>query len=72
LRVRCLTASEGGPSVLLLHSRGIGSAGFSYKHVIEPLALNHRVFALDWPGFGESDKPEVEHTIGSMSASWEA
>ena len=72
LRVRCLTANAGGTSVLLLYSSGIGSAGFSYKHVIEPLALNHGVFALDWPGSGESDKPEVEHTMGSMSAFWDA
>jgi pimeloyl-ACP methyl ester carboxylesterase len=72
LRVRCLTADAGGPSVLLLHGSGIGSAGFSYKPVIELLAFNHGVFALDWPGFGESDKPEVEHTMGSMSATWEA
>ena len=72
LRVRCLTADAGGPSVLLLPSSGIGSADFSYKDIIGPLALNHGVFALDWPGFGESDKPEVEHTMGSMSASREA
>ena len=40
LRVRCLTADAGGTSVLLLYSSGIGSAGFSYKHFIEPLALS--------------------------------
>jgi len=71
LRGRGLIADAGGSSVLLLHSSGIGSAGFSYKPVIEPLAFNHGVFALDWPEFGESDKPEGEHTMGSMSASWE-
>jgi pimeloyl-ACP methyl ester carboxylesterase len=63
LRVRCLTAGASGPPVLLLHGGGIDSAGFSYKYAIEPLARSHRVFAPDWPGYGESDKPGVEHTM---------
>lgn len=63
LRIRCFIAGTSGPPVLLLHGGGIDSASFSYKHLIEPLALNHRVFAPDWPGYGESDKPDVEHTM---------
>src|ERR687886_2821280 len=63
LRIRCFTAGVSGPPVLLLHGGGIDSASFSYKHLIEPLALSHRVFAPDWPGYGESDKPDVEHTM---------
>ena len=63
LRIRCLTARASGTPVLLLHGGGIDSAGFSYKCVIEPLALDHWVFAPDWPGYGESDKPDVEHTM---------
>ncbi len=63
LRVRCLTAGASGSPVLLLHGGGIDSAGFSYKYAMEPLARSHRVFAPDWPGYGESDKPDVEHTI---------
>jgi pimeloyl-ACP methyl ester carboxylesterase len=63
LRIRCLTAGASGTPVLLLHGGGIDSAGFSYKCVIEPLALDHWVFAPDWPGYGESDEPDVEHTM---------
>jgi pimeloyl-ACP methyl ester carboxylesterase len=63
LRVRCLTAGASGSPVLLLHGGGIDSAGFSYKYAIEPLARSHRVFAPDWPGYGESDEPDVEHTV---------
>ena len=63
LRIRCLTARVSGTPVLLRHGGGIDSAGFSYKCVIEPLALDHWVFAPDWPGYGESDKPDVEHTM---------
>ena len=69
LRVRCLTAgASGSPVLLLLHGGGIDSAGFSYKYAIEPLARSHRVFAPDWPGYGESDKPDVEHTIEFYAA----
>lgn len=49
--------------MLLLHGGGIDSASFSYKYAIEPLARTHRVFAPDWPGYGESDKPDIEYTI---------
>jgi pimeloyl-ACP methyl ester carboxylesterase len=63
LRIRCLTAGASGPPVLLLHGGGIDSASFSYKYAIEPLARSHRVFVPDWPGHGESDKPDVEYTI---------
>jgi pimeloyl-ACP methyl ester carboxylesterase len=63
LRIRCLTAGVNGPPVLLLHGGGVDSASFSYKHAIEPLARSHRVFVPDWPGYGESDKPDVEYTI---------
>jgi pimeloyl-ACP methyl ester carboxylesterase len=68
LRVRCLTAGASGSPVLLLHGGGIDSAGFSYKYAMEPLARSHRVFAPDWPGYGESDKPDVEHTIEFYAA----
>ena len=63
-RIRCLTAGTNGPPVLLLHGGGIDSASFSYKYAIEPLARSHRVFAPDWPGYGESDKPDLEYTVG--------
>lgn len=63
LRISCLVAGASGSPVLLLHGGGIDSARFSYKHAIEPLSRSHRVFAPDWPGYGESDKPNLEHTI---------
>lgn len=63
MRVHCLAAGANGPPVLLLHGGGIDSSLFSYKHAIGPLADDHRVFAPDWPGYGESDHPNVEHTM---------
>jgi pimeloyl-ACP methyl ester carboxylesterase len=41
--------------VVLLHCGAADDAGFSFRHVIANLADDHRVFAPDWPGFGESD-----------------
>jgi pimeloyl-ACP methyl ester carboxylesterase len=62
LRVHCLRAGEGDAPVLLLHGGGYDFASLSYKHAIGPISEHHQVFAPDWPGYGESDKPEMEYT----------
>jgi pimeloyl-ACP methyl ester carboxylesterase len=65
LRVHCLTAGRGGSPVVLLHGGGIDSASFTYSHIIGPLAdEQRRVFALDWPGYGHSDKPDLGYAMG--------
>lgn len=63
LRIRCLTAGADGSPVILLHGGGFDSADFSFKYTIESLASNHRVFAPDLPGYGESDKPNIDYTL---------
>ena len=63
LQVRCLTAGVGGQPVLLLHGGGFDSADFSYGPIIGPLSRGRRVFAPDWPGYGVSDKPDVEYDL---------
>lgn len=62
LRVHCLHAGEGNVPVLLLHGGGYDSASLSYKHAMGPISEQRRVFAPDWPGYGQSDKPKVEYT----------
>jgi len=64
LRIHCLLAGSDGPPLLLLHGGGIDPASFSYKHAIGPLAREHRVFAPDWPGYGESEGPDAGYTMG--------
>jgi pimeloyl-ACP methyl ester carboxylesterase len=64
IRVRCLTAGVTGPPVVLLHGGGIDSSGFTYGPIIGPLAEGRRVFAPDWPGYGLSDKPDLDYTMG--------
>ncbi len=72
LRTHLLSAGERGPAVMLLHGGGIDSAMLSWEEVIPTLAQNHRVFAADWPGFGESQIPDVpcsmEYYVGFQAA----
>lgn len=44
------------PTILMIH--GLGDEADTWRHVIEPLAKNYHVIALDLPGFGRSDKPK--------------
>jgi pimeloyl-ACP methyl ester carboxylesterase len=63
LRVHCLMAGhQDAAPVLLLHGGGYDSAFLSYKQSIEPISKYHRVFAADWPGYGESDKPKMGYS----------
>jgi pimeloyl-ACP methyl ester carboxylesterase len=62
LRVHCVHAGEGNAPVLLLHGGGYDFASLSYKHALGPISEQRRVFTPDWPGYGQSDKPEMEYT----------
>lgn len=63
IRTHYLHAGEAGPPVLLLHGGGTDSAALSWKLTIEPLAEHFRVFAPDWPGYGDSDRPAIRYTM---------
>jgi pimeloyl-ACP methyl ester carboxylesterase len=54
-RLHYLHAGDQGPPVVLLHGGIIDAAGLSWGHLLEPLADGRRVYALDLPGYGESD-----------------
>jgi pimeloyl-ACP methyl ester carboxylesterase len=62
LQIHYLKAGEGDAPVVLLHGGGYDSASLSYKYAIGPISEHHRVFAPDWPGYGQSDKPKMEYT----------
>ncbi len=49
-----LTAGEAGTPIVLLH--GITAGAATYNGIGDRLAENHRVFALDFRGHGESEK----------------
>jgi pimeloyl-ACP methyl ester carboxylesterase len=45
----------GKPALVLLH--GFGASVFSWREVMAPLALKHRVIAFDRPAFGLTERP---------------
>jgi pimeloyl-ACP methyl ester carboxylesterase len=67
--VRChyLEAGTGTP-LLLLHGTAIDSARLSYGPSLPHLAACHRVLAMDWPGYGESEHGPAALTIGDAVA----
>ena len=62
LHTHYLKAGEGSAPVLLLHGGGYDSASLSYKHAVGSISRHRQVFAFDWPGYGQSDKPDVEYS----------
>ncbi len=49
-------AGEGTP-VVLLHGIDAAASSFEWTHVFGTLSEKHRVYAIDLPGFGLSDRP---------------
>ena len=63
-RVRYAAAGpDDAPPVVLLHGGGIDAASFSWKHTLPALSGEFRVYAPDWPGYGESGPPTRPPTV---------
>lgn len=60
--LRFWSAGDGPRTVLLLH--GLGSSVEEWLLALPPLSERFRVYALDLPGHGLSDKPDVRYTPG--------
>lgn len=58
-----VAAGEGDP-VLLIH--GLGASMAVWRENISALARRFRVYAIDLPGHGDSDKPDIEYEAGSI------
>ena len=58
IRVRYVEAGRGAP-VVLVHS--LGASLYTWRDNIAALAERHRVYALDLPGHGDSDKPDIAY-----------
>lgn len=63
LKLHYLSAGDQGPPLLLLHGTALDSAELTYGQLMPTLGQNFRVIALDWPGYGKSDKPVTEYTM---------
>lgn len=57
----------GAPHVILIH--GLGATSASFLPTLWDLSRDHRVLAVDLPGFGESDKP-VRPLHAKFFAGW--
>lgn len=53
--ITAIVSAGAGPPVVCLH--GLGGTKASFLPTLAALAANHRVIAVDLPGFGDSSKP---------------
>ncbi len=59
-RVACYAAGS-GPTVLLLHSINAAASSMETAPLFMALSADHHVVALDWLGFGASDRPDLPY-----------
>lgn len=61
LTVFYFEAGQENPNpMILIH--GLGDEADTWRYLFEPLAKEFHVFAVDLPGFGRSDKPDLDYT----------
>lgn len=67
-----LEAGSGPSTIVLLHGGGLDDAQLSWELLMPELAPNHHVFAIDWPGFGQSEPLQqpvsIEAYVGFLGA----
>lgn len=56
------TKKGSGTPLLLVHDLTPGSSSYEYSKIIDSLAQEHEVYALDFLGYGLSDKPNMTFT----------
>jgi pimeloyl-ACP methyl ester carboxylesterase len=56
------------PPLVLLHAPDIGASSYEMRHLMEPLAQRFRVYAPDLPGFGLSDRPQMDYSAETYIA----
>jgi pimeloyl-ACP methyl ester carboxylesterase len=67
VRLAYRRAGTEGPPVVLLHGAGVDDSGVSYGEVVPALAEDHRVYALDWPDYGDSGSV-ADHSTATYAA----
>jgi pimeloyl-ACP methyl ester carboxylesterase len=60
IKIYCVSMGQGQP-LLLLH--GLGGSWRDWSSTLPPLARSYQAIAIDFPGFGGSDKPETDYSI---------
>jgi len=57
-----------GPPVLLVHSINAAASAYEVRPLFERLSETHRVFAIDLPGYGRSERGERHYDIALFTA----
>lgn len=60
-KIRYIKKGSGSP-LLLLHDLSVGSSSYEFNQMIDTLSKDHEVYALDFLGYGLSDKPNITFT----------
>lgn len=55
-----------GPALVLIH--GLGASTFTFRRIVPDLARRFRVVALDLKGFGFSERPAGDYSLGTQVA----
>jgi pimeloyl-ACP methyl ester carboxylesterase len=58
-----LYASGTGTPVLLIHSVNAAASAYEIRPIFDRLIESHRVFAIDLPGFGASDRSDRPYNV---------
>ena len=61
LKLHCVQWGEQGPPIVCAH--GLTANAFCFQALADDLARDHRVFAYDLRGRGDSDKPEHGYSV---------
>jgi len=69
-RIAFYSAGKGSP-MLLVHSVNAAASAFEIRALFERMIATHRVFAIDLPGFGQSDRSERRYDIALFRAAIE-
>lgn len=56
------TKKGSGTPLLLLHDLSVGSSSYEFSKMIDSLSKKHEVYAIDFLGYGLSDKPNITFT----------
>lgn len=60
--VRYIAEGEGDEDIIFIH--GLGATSYTWRHLIDLLGEDYRVYAVDLIGFGMSDKPDANPSPG--------
>lgn len=65
INTRFWALGDEGTAVILLH--GLGGCVENWLHNVSALAQHHRVYAIDFVGFGRSDKPVAPYSLAYLT-----